>query len=258
MVIDPAKTGELEVELGVPIPGPILPPERWVKTGIKRLPPPGLLPWGEIFGRDAPLILDLGCGNGRFVVSQAVQRPDCNYLGVDALPLVIRYATRRANQRGLAHVRFLVCSADRFLRDYVPLASVHELHLYHPQPYHDDAHGEQRLLTPEFLGLAVQRLIPDGKLVFQTDEPAYWEYWQSVAAEFCELTTQTGPWPDAPQGRTRREILARAQGLKIYRGWGVPRRDRSAEQLAALAARLPAPRFHTSRPRSAKRRPRRR
>ena len=82
-----------ETDFGVPIPGSVLPPEQWAKTALKKLPPPGPLEWQALFGRTAPIILDLGCGNGRFVISSALLRPECDHLGCDILPLVIRYAT---------------------------------------------------------------------------------------------------------------------------------------------------------------------
>ena len=55
---------EVEAEFGVPIPGVILPEAQWAKTAIKKLPPPGPLDWTAIFGRSAPVMLDLGCGTG--------------------------------------------------------------------------------------------------------------------------------------------------------------------------------------------------
>ena len=59
---------DIEMEFGVPIPGRILPEAQWVRTGIKRLPLDGPLDWPAIFGRRAPVVLDLGCGNGRFTL----------------------------------------------------------------------------------------------------------------------------------------------------------------------------------------------
>src|SRR3954469_24985331 len=95
--------GDVEHEFGVPLPGRILPESEWARTAIKRLPPPelGPLDWGAIFGRVAPVVLDLGCGNGRFTLQSALERPGLNHFAIDRLPVVIRYATRRANQRGL-------------------------------------------------------------------------------------------------------------------------------------------------------------
>src|SRR5712691_5333667 len=96
----------IEREFGVPIAGEILDPGQWTQTALKRLPAPGPLVWQEIFSRDAPVIVDVGCGNGRFLIGSAVWRPDLDHVGIDVLPLVLRYATRRANQRGLSNVRF--------------------------------------------------------------------------------------------------------------------------------------------------------
>src|SRR5256885_5859879 len=158
-----------ETDFGVPIPGTVLPPEQWAKTALKKLPPPGPLDWQSLFGRVAPIILDLGCGNGRFVISSALLRPECDHLGCDILPLVIRYATKRANQRGLSNVRLAVIGAFEFLAQYVAPACVAEIHLYHPQPYRDAEKKHRRLLTPEFLALAHRSLVAGGLLVLQTD-----------------------------------------------------------------------------------------
>src|SRR5205085_8223160 len=90
-------------DYGVPIPGQVLPQQQWAKTAIKRLPTPGFVDWKVVFGREAPMVLDLGCGNGRFVISSALARPECDHIGIEILPVVIRYATRRTNQRGLSN-----------------------------------------------------------------------------------------------------------------------------------------------------------
>src|SRR5205823_8552592 len=121
----------------------ILDPERWTQTALKRLPD-GLIDWKTLFGRTAPIVLDLGCGNGRFLLGSAVWRPDHDHLGLDILPVVIRYATRRGNQRGLTNLRFAVCGAREFLQRYVAPHSVAEIHCYHPQPYYEPGQVQRR------------------------------------------------------------------------------------------------------------------
>ena len=61
------------------------------QTALKKLPPPGPIHWETMFGRRAPLVLDIGCGNGRFLLQSAVARPDHDHVGIDILPLVLRY-----------------------------------------------------------------------------------------------------------------------------------------------------------------------
>src|SRR5437588_12648412 len=99
----PSGSPKIEKEFGVPIPGEILDSARWAKTALKKIPD-GVLDFTAMFGRTAPLVLDLGCGNGRFSIASALERPDHDHLAVDILPLVIRYATRRGNQRGLSNI----------------------------------------------------------------------------------------------------------------------------------------------------------
>lgn len=238
--------GQIEMELGVPIPGQILPPEQWARTALKKLPDERPLDWEKLFGRAAPIVLDLGCGNGRFLVSSALRRPTHDHLGIDALPLVIRYATRRANQRGLHNARLAVCGAYEFLEQYVAPHTVAEIHLYHPQPYHDVERAYRRLVTPEFLALVWRSLAADGRFVVQTDNPAYWRYIAQVAPAMFDFRPRTTPWTEDPHGRTRREIIARRQGLTIYRGEGTPRPELNETSLAELVERLPRPAFDTA------------
>ncbi|HZW30340.1 MAG TPA: methyltransferase domain-containing protein [Isosphaeraceae bacterium] len=238
----------IEYELGVPIPGRILPESQWARTAMKKLPDFGPLDWTAIFGRTAPVVLDLGCGNGRFTLLSALNRPGLDHFAIDILPVVIRYATRRANQRGLHNARFAVKDAETFLRQYVEASSVAEIHLYHPQPYHDQRRAERRVVTPQLLVDVHRALIPGGLFVVQTDNPDYWAYMTRVLPSFFALREHPRPWPDAPDGRTRREILARQRGLTIFRGEALRRDDLSPESAAALARSLPMPTFRSRGP----------
>lgn len=238
---------KIEREFGVPIAGEILDPSRWTQTALKRLPPAGPLNFASIFGRVAPLIVDLGCGNGRFLLGSAVWRPDYDHLGIDVLPVVIRYATRRGNQRGLSNIRFAVIDAERLLRDYIVPGRLTEIHCYHPQPYYDPAQVSRRLITPDFLATVHRSLNFEGRLFIQTDNPGYWKYIQQILPVFFEVEERAGPWMDAPRGRTRREIIALKRGLPVFRAQCVPRKEISREEAVRLAGSLPAPVFDADR-----------
>ena len=245
MPTHPFIAGTIEEEFGVPIPGAILPREYWVQTGVKRWPGPGPLDFESLFGRAAPLIVELGCGNARFTLRSAIDRPDCDHFASDLLPVVIRYATRRANQRGLSNTRFAVKDAQYVVRHALGPGAAMEIHLYHPQPYHDPRQAHLRLVTPRFLADVHRALGAMGLFVIQTDNPEYWEYVRSVAPHFFEFQEHPEPWPDAPLGRSRREILARQRGLTIYRAACRRKDDLAAAERESLADKLPMPRFRT-------------
>src|ERR1700721_1366405 len=107
-----------EREFGVPIPGDILDPSKWTQTALKKMPAEGKLDWQALFGRAAPVVLDVGCGNGRYLLGSALNRPTHDHFGIDTLPVVIRYARRRGNQRGFTNLKFAVGGAAELLDDF--------------------------------------------------------------------------------------------------------------------------------------------
>lgn len=234
-------------EFGIPFPGTVVEPDKYSQTALKAMPESGRLNWPELFGRTAPVVLDLGCGNGRFLIGSAVERPDHDHLGVDTLPLVIRYARKRGNQRGLPNLKFAVLGAFELVERFVEPGSVAEIHCYHPQPYYNPAHVHRRLITPAFLSLVHRTLTPGGRFVIQTNHPGYWKYIRQVVPVFFHFDEVKGRWPDAPKGRTRREIIATKKGLPVFRGQGTAKAGLTAADAVALAEKLPPPTFDADR-----------
>lgn len=236
----------IESEFGIPFPGRILAPEAWARTALKKLPD-DLIDWPDLFGQSRRVLIDIGVGNGRSALTHAIRQPDLNILAVDILPVVIRYATRRGNQRGLHQLRFAVIGGRELLAKHVVPGSVAEIHCYHPQPYYHTDEISRRLVTPEFLQLVWQALEPGGQFVLQTDHPRYWQYMKQIAGHFFEWSESLEPWPDAPHGRSRREIIARSKGLPIFRGVGMRRDALDPQTALTLAQNLPLPVFNADR-----------
>jgi len=239
------KRRKIEREFGVPIAGEILDPTKWTQTALKKLPTDSFLNLELTFSRTAPLIIDVGCGNGRFILGSSVWRESFDHLAADILPVVIRYATRRGNQRGLNNLRFIVTDGLNLVEKLLPKNSVTELHCYHPQPYHLPEKSLERLITPRFLAAVHRILVPDGQIFLQTDSKAYWDYMKSILSHFFEFKERIGCWPDSPRGRTRREILAIKRELSIYRGYGVRLNQLTEDELQKLESDLPMPLFQT-------------
>jgi len=234
---------KIEKEFGIAIPGEILEAARWSKTALKELPAAGPLDPFTIFGRSAPLVIDIGCGNGRFLLGSAYTRAGTDHIGFDVLPVVIRYATRRGNQRGFTNLRFGVADGLKVVRQLLGPASADEIHIYHPQPYHDPKEADRRLVTPSFLASVHGCLKPGGLLFLQTDHPGYWQAMRETASHFFHFQERIGRWADCPRGRTRREILSIKRGLNIYRGFGARRDDLDDAAKLKLVLELPLPHF---------------
>jgi tRNA (guanine-N7-)-methyltransferase len=241
--------GPVESEYGVPFPGEVLPRERWTRTGYRDREGAAVpFDWAGVFGRSAGRIVDLGCGNGRYLIASALARPGADHLGIDLVQRAVDWAAQRANRRGLANVRFAVGDVVAWMPRF-EACSIDELHLYHPQPYYRDEDIARRLVTAAFLARAWSVLRPGGILVLQTDNKTYWSHIRRAVLRHFEPEIVSGPWPDAPLGRTRREIVARRRGLAVWRM--VAHRLETPRDVD-----VPAPGFDANRPsfRRAKRR----
>ena len=248
-------THDQESRCGVPFPGRPLPRDRWSRTRTALGPRGKRFDWQAVFQRPAPppgsapaaRVVELGCGNGRFLIASALARPDVDHLGIELVPPAIKFASLRAGQRGLTNVKIAWGDASEFLLERCERGSLDEVHLYHPQPYYDPSKKARRQMSPAIL-LAIHRALkPGGLFVFQTDNPAFSRYARVVVPHLFTWRELDGPWPDAPRGRTLREIVALSQGLSIVRAEG-RRLDLTDAEAAARAALLPEPTFDANRP----------
>lgn len=207
----------------------------------------GRFHWEEVFGRVAPRVVDVGSGTGRFVIHAATARPERDHLGIEAIEALVDQANRDARARDLRNARFVTGDASAWLAGRLAPGSVDEIHVYHPQPYLDPSQVPVELLTPEFFERAWTVMRPGGILVLQTDNQRYGKHLLEAVKKHFDPEVLPGPWPDAPEGRTRREEVARRKGLRILRV--VARRRPEPLDLAP-----PPPYFDPSRPGLRKRR----
>jgi len=161
------------------------------------------------------VIVDVGCGDGRWLLASAAAHPERDYVGIELIaPLV-----RKAEERAPSNARFIAGDAVSWLRRRADL-SVDEVHVYHPQPYYDPAEVHLGVGTPAFFERVWQVLKPGGLLVLQTDNKRYGTFLLEAARRHFDLEVQGGPWPDAPKGRTRREAVALGKKLPVLRVLG--------------------------------------
>ncbi len=148
--------------------------ELWPVFGIDYSEAP--LNLNRIFGRTAPVILEIGFGNGETLVQQAACHPDRDYIGVEVHEPGIGHCLLRARDTGLRNLRVISHDAIDVLTHQIPLASLSRVNLYFPDPWPKKRHHKRRILQTEFLNLIFGRLADTGTLHIATDWSNYAEH----------------------------------------------------------------------------------
>ena len=173
----------------------------------------------EIFQDTArPLEVDLGCGDGSFLVEMAATHPERNFLGVERLGGRAEKTAKRIGQRGLTNARVLRLESAYTIGWLLPAASVSRLHLLFPDPWPKKGHHRRRLFNdPEFLEGLARVLTAGGEFLHETDDRPYFEQAVEVMARQPGFMAQE--WPDDafPYATTDFEKQWRALGKTVHR-----------------------------------------
>lgn len=119
--------------------------------------------------------VELGSGDGSFLVDYAKQRPEHNFIGVERLLGRIRKLDRKGRRAGLSNLRGVRIESSYFLRYLLPSHSATALHIYFPDPWPKRKHRRHRLINPDFPALAASVLAPGGTVYLRTDDPDYFQ-----------------------------------------------------------------------------------
>jgi tRNA (guanine-N7-)-methyltransferase len=151
----------------------------------------------ELFGRRAPVVLEIGFGMGEATAAMAAAQPELDVLAVDVHPPGQGALLRLLERDGLTNVRVAEGDALDVLRDMLSPASLSEVRLFFPDPWPKRRHWKRRLVGGEFVGLVAQRLVSGGLLHVATDWPHYAEQVRRVVAaspEFLLQEPDVTPW----------------------------------------------------------------
>jgi tRNA (guanine-N7-)-methyltransferase len=148
-----------------------------------------------LFGRAAPVVLEVGFGMGEATAEMAVAQPDLDVLAVDVHTPGHGNLLKLVAAGGLANVRVASGDARVLLAEMLPSASLAAVRVFFPDPWPKARHAKRRLLTPAFADLVADRLADDGLLHVATDVPAYADGVRAVLAGHPSLVpTRQPPW----------------------------------------------------------------
>lgn len=161
-----------------------------------------------MFDREAPLVVEIGCGIGEATAALAAARPDHNVLGFEVWRPGVADTLGRIGEAGLTNVRMLSVDAVWSMEHLVEPGSLAGLWTFFPDPWHKTRHHKRRLVNPAFAHLAATRLAPGAEWRLATDWADYAEQMVEVLdAEPLLEGGVTGRWDERPITRFERKGL---------------------------------------------------
>ena len=133
----------------------------------------GLLDFPGVFGRTAPVVLEIGSGMGETTAAIAHAHPETNYVAVEVHGPGVGSLLKKIAELDLHNLRIVRHDAVAVLEEMVPDTSLTGLHLFFPDPWPKKRHHKRRLLQPPFAELVARKLAPGGYLHAATDWPDY-------------------------------------------------------------------------------------
>jgi tRNA (guanine-N7-)-methyltransferase len=145
-----------------------------------------------MFAKEQPLEVELGAGDGSFLVQYAAQHPEHNFIGVERLLGRLRKIDRKGRRGGLQNLRVMRLEATYFIQYQLSKDSVTTIHIYFPDPWPKRKHRKNRLVQTGFPELCAQVLKQDGVVYLRTDDLDYFQQMREVfggCALFKEVET---------------------------------------------------------------------
>ena len=164
--------------------------------------------WTSWFGREAPLVVEIGSGIGEATVTLAAERPECNVLAFEVWHPGVAETFHALERRGLDNVRLVSVDAVWSFAHLMAPDSLAELWTFVPDPWPKKRHEWRRLVNADFGAVAASRLAPGALWRLATDWPPYAEQMATVLA--AEPLLEGGPtqrWADRPRTRFERRGL---------------------------------------------------
>ncbi|HNT38684.1 MAG TPA: tRNA (guanosine(46)-N7)-methyltransferase TrmB [Rubrivivax sp.] len=177
---------------------------------------PQALQPAAVFGREAPLVLEIGFGMGDATAAIAAARPQTDFLGVEVHEPGVGALLRRIGEHGLTNLRIVRHDAVEVLQQMIAPGSLAAVHVFFPDPWPKKRHHKRRLVQPPLVALVASRLAPGGVLHCATDWEPYAEQMLQVLGSEPLLANTAAAY--APRPAYRPQTKFEARGLRLGHG----------------------------------------
>ena len=156
----------------------------------------------EVWGREAPLVVEIGSGQGHAIIHAASAHPGVDFLAVEVFTAGLARTMLNAEKAAVENLRLVEANAPEVLEHLLPPASVDELWVFFPDPWHKSKHYKRRLVTPEFAAIAAGALRDGGVLRLATDWEQYARQMRIVLDDAPAFSRSfEGDWAERFEGR---------------------------------------------------------
>ncbi|NVK54247.1 MAG: tRNA (guanosine(46)-N7)-methyltransferase TrmB [Alteromonadaceae bacterium] len=187
--------------------------EFWPTKGIDY--EPSELDFSAVFNRSAPVVLEIGFGMGKSLVTMAHEAPELDFIGIEVHRPGVGACLADAGELSIENLRVMEHDAVEVLKNMIPDASLHRLQLFFPDPWHKKRHHKRRIVQPEFVELVRTKLAIGGTFHMATDWQPYAEHMAAVmnSATGYRNTASEGDYVDRPEYRPITKFEVRGQKL---------------------------------------------
>lgn len=174
----------------------------------------------EVFADpNAPLEVEIGSGDGSFLVELATFHPERNFLGMERLLGRASKTARKAFRAGLSNLKVLRIDGVYAIAHLLPAQSISRIHLLFPDPWPKKKQHKHRLVQPTFCVAIHHLLEPNGEWLFKTDHEGYFEEAQATIG--ASGLFEAVDWPEDafpyPQTDFERQWLAEGRRIQAAR-----------------------------------------
>jgi tRNA (guanine-N7-)-methyltransferase len=171
--------------------------------------------WAAVFGRDAPLKVEIGSGTGHALTALAEAMPDANIVAFEVFTPAVASTLGRLARHGVGNVRLVVADGAQALGTVFGEGSITELWTFFPDPWHKARHHKRRLVGPAFARVVASRLTPGGVWRLATDWADYADAMREVLDAEPGLVNCHDGW--APRFEARPETKYERRGIDAGR-----------------------------------------
>jgi tRNA (guanine-N7-)-methyltransferase len=149
----------------------------------------GIISFSDIFGRKGPVHIEIGSGKGTFLVNQAKEQLETNFLGIEWSNKYCKFTVDRIGRWALESVRVICADAAVFIAEHIGNESVDCFHIYFPDPWPKKRHHKRRFICASSLEQMSRCLKKDGLINIATDHAEYFQWMMKVFDEFKDRFT---------------------------------------------------------------------